>query len=134
MPPIKQILSSENSVEQKMNMLREKAIHVPAWSSVGGLRQEYEPKLHPVMDKTIYPDIVNSKGMQKVTRIAIGLQKLAVKRMQELCCGIPVQRIYSPKNERQKEIQGYIENVFKDARIDLPTWNAISSSSHRARS
>ena len=37
--------------------LKHKIVTVPAWND---LVNEYEPKHHPVMDKTKYPDIVGS--------------------------------------------------------------------------
>ena len=52
------------------------------------------------MNKAKYPDIVNEDGsIDYVTRITYDLQRLAVKRMTELCFGIPVKRIYKPNNE-----------------------------------
>jgi len=50
--------------------------------------------------------------------VAVSLQKLAVKRMAELICGIPVKRIYKPENERQKEVATFIEKIYQRNRID----------------
>ena len=42
------------------------------------------------MSKSKYPDIANPDGtIDYVTRITYDLQRLAVKRMTELCYGIP---------------------------------------------
>ena len=104
-----------------IEMLKQKTNPVPAWVGVGsekGLEAEYNPKLHPVMDKATYPDIQSEKGVEKVTRITYNLQQLAVKRMTELCCGIPVKRIYKPENDRQAEIAQYMEKIFQRNRID----------------
>lgn len=117
--------------------LRQKSITVPPWSQ---LVKAYDPNLHPVMDKTAYPDVVhyeerisetevdefgNPKVVKfpvgaptKVTRITYDLQRLAVKRTTELCFGIPVKRNYKPQNERQQEIAKYLEAIFQRARID----------------
>lgn len=99
--------------------LMEKSVVVPAWGGRNGLQREYDPKKHPVMDKGIYPDIVNDDGsIDHVTRITYNLQQLAVKRMSELCCGIPVKRVYSPDTDRQREIARVMEAIYTRNRID----------------
>lgn len=103
---------------EKMTALREKSIIVPAWAGKKGLQAEYEPKMHTIMNKAIYPDTVDDDGkLQPVTRVALGFQKLAVKRMTELVCGIPVKRVYKPKNEKQKLVAKYLEQIYKKNRI-----------------
>ena len=96
----------ERPNEEIIADLKKKTVSVPAWGSDnvrgGGLASEYNPMLHPVMDKSIYPDVTAEDGtLEKVTRITYDLQRLATKRMTELCNGIPVKRIYAPANERQ---------------------------------
>lgn len=103
---------------EKVAALREKTIQVPLWSGRYGLAQQYDPTKHPVMNKSLYPDITTDEGIEQVTRITCDLQRLAVKRMTELCCGIPVKRIYNPDNDRQKEVAAYIENILTRNRID----------------
>lgn len=104
---------------QVITALKEKSVHVPAWSDgVKGLRAEYDPRLHPVMDKARYPDIVTDGGRVKVSRIALDFQRLAVKRMSELCCGIPVRREYRAEGDRQKQIAKYIESIYDAVCID----------------
>ncbi len=102
--------------------LKKKTVTVPAWgdgTKRGGLQGEYNPLLHPVMDKSIYPDAVAEDGtLEPVTRITYDLQRLATKRMTELCNGIPVKRIYSPENDRQKDAAKYLEAIFTSNRID----------------
>ena len=70
------------------------------------------------MNKSKYPDIVTDVGIEYVTRVTCDLQRLAVKRMTELVTGIPVKRVYSPENDRQKEIAGFLEKIFTKNRID----------------
>lgn len=121
METIREILSSaEKKAEEKMNLLKSKTIDIPSWFGVRGkgLVYEYEPSKHPVMDKGIYPDIVHDKDITHVTRVTCNLQQLAVKRMTELMCGVPVKRVYSPENDRQKEIADYMEKIFMRSRID----------------
>ncbi|MCQ2058683.1 MAG: phage portal protein [Bacteroidaceae bacterium] len=116
---INQILDAEVTAAEKITALREKSIYVPTWGGSKGLQSEYDPKMHPVMKQNLYPDIpTKDGGLERVTRITYDLQRLAVKRMTELVCGIPVKRVYSPQNDRQQEIAQYIEAVFQRNRID----------------
>lgn len=117
--PIEDILNSNLSEEAKIAALKEKTIIVPSWGGRRGLRAEYDPKMHPVMDKTRYPDIANDDGSYEYqTRITFDLQRLATKRMTELCVGIPVKRIYTPDNDKQKQIAAYLEAILTRNRID----------------
>ena len=112
------LTTSALTAGEKVAALRAKTIQVPLWSGRYGLAQQYDPTKHPVMNKSLYPDITTDEGIEQVTRITCDLQRLAVKRMTELCCGIPVKRIYSPENDRQKEVAAYIENILTRNRID----------------
>ena len=115
---IDEIFNTQGSEQAIINALMNKTINVPIWGGKDGLCAEYDPRLHPVMDKAKYPDIVTNDGIKHVVRITLGFQQLAVKRMTELMCGIQVKRVYRPANERQQKISGYIENIYKQARID----------------
>lgn len=115
---IEEILNSGGTAAQIIAALTEKTINVPTWRGRYGLVQEFDPKLHPVMNKGKYPDVVTEDGIQPVTRITCDLQRLATKRMTELVTGIPVKRVYTPDNDRQKEIAGYLERIFTKNRID----------------
>lgn len=115
---IEDILQSGGSAEQIISALKDKSINVPVWGGTKGLLQEFDPRKHPVMNKAIYPDEVTAEGVQPVTRITCDLQRLATKRMTELCCGIPVKRVYKPENDRQKEIAQYLEAIYDRNRID----------------
>lgn len=118
MPKIDDILSANCSEKDKILTLKDKTLNIPAWGGERGLRSEYDPKLHPVMSREKYPDKFNGTNIVPVTRITLNFQRLATKRMAELVCGIPVKRIYSPKNERQAEVAQYIEKIFAKNRID----------------
>lgn len=97
--------------------LKQKTITIPSWTT---LKNEYDPKMHPVMTDATYRDKYNKKTgqIEKVTRIALGLQKLAVKRMTELMFAIPVHRVYSPQNDAEKKVAEIMEAIFKKNRID----------------
>ena len=131
------IRSAIENGENITGQLKQKSVEVPAWES---LKKEYDPQLHPVMDKGQYPDIIKYEeresktevddfGNPKIVKVAVGtpekvsrvtyaLQDLAVKRTTELCFGIPVKRQYSPEGERQEQIASYIENIFTRNHID----------------
>ena len=127
--------ATENN-ENITGALRAKSIEVPSWYE---LEKEYNPDKHPVMDKQEYPDITLyeerksdsefnefgepkmikvATGVEKVSRVTYALQDLAVKRMTELCFGIPVKRQYAPANDRQKQIADYMEKIFQKNHID----------------
>ena len=75
------IESTELKPLEKISALREKNIIVPAWGGKKGLQAEYDPKMHAVMNKAIYPDSVDDEGKpQPVTRVALGFQKLARRK------------------------------------------------------
>ncbi len=112
---INEILELQDE-SKRIAALKEKAVQVPAWQN---LVKEYDPKRHPVMNKAIYPDISRKDGsLEKVTRITLNFQRLAVKRMTELVCGVPVKRVYKPENDRQKEVATYLEKIFMRNHID----------------
>ena len=116
---IQEIFAEGRPTTQIIADLKEKSIIVPAWSGRNGLRSEYDPRKHPVMSKALYPDVVKDDGsIDRVTRITYDLQRLAVKRMTELCNGIPVKRVYKPENDKQKTIASAMEKVFERNRID----------------
>ena len=103
---IKEIL--DNEANKAVSSLKRKQLVVPSWEE---LKNAYDPLLHPVMTDPSYNDLVTKNHIEKVSRITLDFQRLAVKRMTELCFGIPVKRIYSPENERQREVVKVIENI-----------------------
>lgn len=120
MATIKDIINIEGrNATQIISDLKQKSVTVPAWGGVNGLEREFDPSLHPVMDKATYPDVVDDKGqVEKVTRVTYDWQRLATRRMSELVCGIPVRRVYKPENDRQQEIARYLEKIYERNRID----------------
>lgn len=96
--------------------LKQKTIAVPSWSR---LLSEYDARLHPVMDKKLYKDKPRKDGtIERVTRITLPLQRLAVKRMSELLFGIPVKRVYKPETDDEQRAAKIIEGIFERNRID----------------
>lgn len=115
MDTIEDILAIEN-IADKINELRYKTINIRPWKE---LEKEYDKKKHPVYTDPGYLDILKKDGtIVKQCRVALGLQKLAVKRIGELCFGIPVQRIYKPKNEAEKRAARILEDIYKKNKIN----------------
>ena len=112
------IAPDKRNITEIITDLKAKSVTVPAWGGKNGLAAQYYPEKHPVMDKSLYPDIVTDGRLEPVTRITYDLQRLAVKRMVELCNGIPPKRIYRPENDMQKEIADYMERLYQRNRID----------------
>lgn len=112
---IKEITSPERDARSVISDLKYKTVSVKPWAV---LRKEYDQKEHPVMTDKTYKDKVTKKGIERVTRYTLGLQKLAVKRMTELMFAIPVQRIYKPENDQEKLVAEIMEAIFQKNRID----------------
>lgn len=139
MKDIQDIIRRAKEGQDVVSELMAKSVSVPSWELA--LKYEYDTRLHPVMNKEKYPDIVLyeervsetdvdeygrpkavkvATGVEKVSRVTYDLMRLAVKRTTELCFGIPIKRIYKPEkdNEKQKEIARYLENIFQRNRIN----------------
>lgn len=113
---IDEILNDEGlTFEQRLSKLTEKTISVPAWAK---LQKEYDPCKHPVMTDHEYVDKVTKGHTERMTRIILGWQKLATKRMSALLCGIPVKRLYNPSNDQEKRAAAVIEGIYQRNRID----------------
>jgi hypothetical protein len=111
---LEEILSGSPS--DIVTALQIKIKELPKWED---LEKEYDPNRHPVITDTSYIDIVGDDGgIEKVTRVTLDLQRLAVKRTTELCFGIPVKRIYNPQTEGEKEVAKAIEAIMKRNRIE----------------
>lgn len=108
---IKEILQLPPDEIVRALKVQTKVIERP-WSA---LKKEYEPAGHAIMDKTRYPDRI---GGDRFTRITYDYQRLAVKRMTELCFGIPVVRESNAEDENELKVLQYLENIFLRSRID----------------
>lgn len=115
---INEILNGNLTADEKIAALSEKTVIVPIWGGEKGLESEYEPRMHPVMNKAKYKDVVIDGTLREVTRVSLPFQKLAAKRMTELVTGIPVKRVYRPENEKQKEVAAFLEAIYDRCRID----------------
>ena len=116
MNTIDEILTLENA-EDIINELKYKTVDVIPWET---LEKEYDKKKHPVYTDNSYRNKIdkNTGTEIKLTRVALGLQKLAVKRIGELCFGIPVKRIYKPNNEQEQKAAKILEDIFHKNKIN----------------
>lgn len=114
MSTIDDILSLER-IEDIINELKYKTVSIRPWSE---LEKEYDKMKHPVYTDKSYRNIVKKEQIIKQCRVALGLQKLAVKRIGELCFGIPVKRVWKPKNEQEKLASQILEAIFQKNKID----------------
>lgn len=115
---IKSIINLDKKAEDIISALKVKSVVVKAWKV---LELEYNPKKHPVMDTQKYPDRIEADGTTTaVTRVTYALQRLAVKRLTELCFGIPVRRVYDIPEGRDdlQEMADLMDAIFKANRID----------------
>lgn len=113
---LKEILEAGRDATQIVSDLKQKTIEVIPWST---LEKEYNPKKHPVMTDATYNSKTDRKGKErKVTRVILPWQKLAVRRMGALAFGIPVKRVYKPKEERQKKAAAILESIYKRNHIN----------------
>lgn len=114
---IKEIIAQGNDARSVIKALKKKSVSVPPWSK---LRKEYEPDLHPVKTDKGYKDKVLPKGggIERMTRLTLGWQKLATKRMTELMFAIPVQRVYKPSNDAEKRVAEIMGAIYQKNRID----------------
>ena len=116
---IKEIINLKDlSAEEIIASLKEKSVVIRPWKE---LEVEYNPKKHPVMDTKKYMDRTEADGTTTpVTRVTYALQRLAVKRLTELCFGIPVKRVYDIPEGREdlQQVADVMEAIFKKNRID----------------
>lgn len=112
---IQEIIDEKRDATSIISDLKKKNVIPPAWAD---LQKQYEPSKHPVRTDKAYADKVTKKGIERMTRITLGWQKLAVKRMTELMFAIPVQRVYKTTNDYEKKVAEIMEAIFKRNRID----------------
>lgn len=111
---IKDIIGSANTIDQKINELKKRTVHVPLWST---LLETYETSNHKVLTDTL--SLKDKENGEKSSRIAIGLEKLLVNRVNQFTFAIPVKREYNtPSNEVQSDIIRAIEKIYENAHID----------------
>lgn len=113
------ILNMGRPFEEIINDLKEKSVDIPKWEE---LIKQYDPKEHEIVTDTVTrKDKTRSDGViETASRIYLGLEKLAVKRMTEFMFAIPVKRVYNnvDDDDVKQQIVKAIEAIYKYARID----------------
>lgn len=91
MKNLNEILAEED-ITKRIKLLKNKPFELPVWDE---LEKLYEPSKHAIFDTSLFPDkpIKDDDGniiaIELFTRVALGLQKLAVKRMSEFMFTLP---------------------------------------------
>ena len=114
---IKEILSG-NDISSIITALKERSTKPHDWAT---LRKDYEPSLHEIMtDMQGRKDKIHTDGSKdKAARLAIGLERLLTKRMNEFTFAIPVKRNYfGDDTDEKKEVVKAIERIYQVAHID----------------
>lgn len=110
------IFDSGLTPPQIISLLKRKTISVPAWK--GKLENEYYPRNHPVATDPDYHDKFRKGKRERVSKITLGWQRLACKRMSGLMFGIPCKRNYKPTTEDEKKASQLMEAIYTKNRID----------------
>ncbi|MBQ9253256.1 MAG: phage portal protein [Bacteroidales bacterium] len=106
------------SQSSAISLLRQKDVNVPSWQE---LERMYDKNQHMINDRSFRPDKKKDGVTYYVSRIPLGLQKIASERMSELMFSLPVIRKYNYPKENEdiyKEITNAIESIYKRVRID----------------
>lgn len=113
-------LNEAVEIQAKIDILQRKTVSVPKWVDI---EKEYDAKQHRIFDKKIFPD-KQRKGKPDVpiTRIGIGFQKLAAKRMSEMMFTLPVTISHEDDDSASTENQFRIFRKILD-RIKWDTLN-----------
>lgn len=113
---IEEIIDPGRKAGETISDLKKKAIILPSWDA---LNKEYDQKQHPVYTDPNYTDKTKKGKTERMTRITLGWQKLAVKRMAELLFGIDVLRVYNDHGqEDEKEAAKIMEAIYTKNRIN----------------
>jgi hypothetical protein len=123
MKTIQEILAPDRSPSEIISDLKMKTIDVPKYEE---LMKEYDPTKHRIMtDKAAFPDKIlkdengHPCGTERITRICIGLQRLAVRRMSEFMFGLPVNHVFEENEDKTKKEQfAAVKKVLKKNRIN----------------
>ena len=103
--------------DEAINAFRQSNQELPDWAL---LKKQYEESEHVIVhDRVGRKDKVRKDGIERASRIHIGLEKLLVNRMTEFMFAIPVRRIYSNVNDKDiSAVTRAIDSIYKHARID----------------
>ncbi len=119
MGKISEYIDFSQDIPTIISQLKEKTVTVPNWDS---LKKDYNPNEHSILkDTTSLRDKTRKDGsVEKSCRLALGMERLLVKRMSEFMFSIPVKRTYgnTDNSDTRKAIANAIELIFNYARIN----------------
>lgn len=111
MKTIEEIIDFSRPAADIIGELSQTTIALKSWQE---LEKEYDVKKHPVFTDPTYVD----KKRVKLSRIGLNWNKLAVKRMSELCFAVPVKRIYNAETEKENEAVKILEDIYRKNHIN----------------
>lgn len=119
MKRLDEILDRNRPIDAIISDLQEKSTTPPSWSY---LRSVLNPKLHRIIHDTYdRRDKVRGGGkVDKAARLAIGLERLLCKRVNQFTFTLPVKRVYSniEGNAVRQDIANAIERIYERAHIN----------------
>lgn len=116
MKTIEEIMDYSRPIADVVRDLRVRNTRVPSW---GELSKQYDASKHPIMSD---PEFMPRKGV-KMCRVRLGWQKLATRRMAELCFGIPVKHDYRVTDEQGQRAARILEAIYSKNRMDAENIN-----------
>ena len=116
MKTIEEIMDYSRPIADVVRDLRVRNTRVPSW---GELSKQYDASKHPIMSD---PEFMPRKGV-KMCRVRLGWQKLATRRMAELCFGIPVKHDYRVTDEQGQKAARILEAIYSKNRMDAENIN-----------
>ena len=119
MKSLEEILDRNRPIDSIISDLKEKSTNPPSWVS---LKKILKPKFHDIIkDHQGRQDKVRPGGkVDKAARLAIGLEWLLCKRINQFAFTLPVKRVYSnlDNNETRQAIANAIERIYEKAHIN----------------
>jgi SPP1 family phage portal protein len=113
------LISNDGTAPEAVNKIKAAVDN----SEIETYLEQYDPKQHKIFDKIYRPDKTGKDDDGKdidvpVTRIAVALQKLIVKRAASFLCGNPIELIASPEGEEQENLLAALKEIWKDNKLD----------------
>lgn len=119
MKTLEEILDLTRPAEEIISDLKGRQFFVPDWAT---LEKAYDPKLHDIVkNKALRPnDKLGSNGkIERVAKLTYPAEKIAVRKMTQMCFTIPVKREFVKEDNKEKDaFQKAIEKVYGANRIN----------------
>lgn len=119
MKSLEEILDRSRRIDAIISDLQEKSTTPPSW---GYLQKVLNPSMHDIVhDRQGRQDKVRPGGkVDKAARLAIGLERLLCKRINQFTFTLPVKRVYSniDDNQTRRDIANAIERIYERAHIN----------------